>query len=588
MFDYGQSGSAMIIGSCADSACGPVGLYCYIPVGGGNSVQVPQPLGYPAPFITYGTQPFKCYQYQSFIGEYSYTGTTQVYGYPNSDLCGYSYLYLKCPNIPVASVSGSHIPETHANAMFMPQELVVVYPVTASPHTAIEYSDTCFNFSGSVTSSGSYAVVSAGSVMARLGCQDYYCSGSYATGNSWVYEDVDSGLAVGVKFEHLDQGIPAFAVAPEKIDSGPTDLPGERKVTFTSNPSIFLFTAASAIQYLVSVGMFGKVKRLLIERGSEQIFVEMGVYTQHTITVAAGDKVSLNVQDFCGLLPVQYCGLSTLTSWQPIVPTPRLYHSLPVNLASPKVIKGLGFCGYTDRGPYAYYGTLPVSTSMVGLVNPDSVVTVASNGTEYLLVNAYNTGDLQSRLPGNLVPYAGNSLNGDLLFNFYATRSIAGAHGEMDVWFNTDGTMPSYLKTGYRTLQLNGASAYRKDSQPGDTTRNAYRCDSTLSAVDGRPPSKYLSPGGQIYSIRNSEDTVILDGTVLTKQGLDYGLAYVILPHQSFSVSSSACRSWALRTSCISKVSLRDGTVLHSMAITPITFLNRKCAGLSPSSGSAT
>jgi hypothetical protein len=62
----------------------------------------------------------------------------------------------------------------------------------------------------------------------------------------------------------------------------------------------------------------------------------------------------------------------------------------------------------------------------------------------------------------------------------------------MDVWFNTDGTFPGYLRAGaYDVLELSG-SYYRRNLEFGDTHRNSYAVVSASEAGSVFWPCVYV------------------------------------------------------------------------------------------------
>lgn len=215
IFSLGMTGPVVSIAGCHLAACGPQGLYCYAPVyGGGPSIQIPQPLGFPSTYVASGTDAFNCYQYAAFLGEYTDTGTASYIGYAASKACGFPYLYTLC-----ASIDYNRVPFDSLASLGAPSDLVVVFPPTATPFPAVAYNQRCYGFSGTITSAGTRFVVGSTDVAARLSCTDALCTNANAAGTSYMYYDTLSGLPVPVNFTNLDSGIPYFGVVGQTIST---------------------------------------------------------------------------------------------------------------------------------------------------------------------------------------------------------------------------------------------------------------------------------------------------------------------------------------------------------------------------------
>jgi hypothetical protein len=280
-------------------------------------------------------------------------------------------------------------------------------------------------------------------------------------------------------------------------------------------------------------GLGGISKKLVVSNGSGQQVYDAGIGgTRVTVLLQIGDIVYLRLADAYGRLPKMQQNRVVAVLWHPVIPLPRLYDTAVVGYSGTTSINALGFCAYTNEGIYSFYGSLPVSGSMAGPVNPDSWVTVTGqDGQEYNLISMRSIGDTQV-YPVGQPWYGGQSLVGPFTFKFYAARQVAGFHGEMDVWFNTDGTFPAYLRAGrFDAIELNGTLTYRKDSTPFDTLRNSYTAYGT-----GTWPSIYTAADGQVISADYSVNTAVYDGkTFSAAHVLDQGLSYEIVSVEELS-----------------------------------------------------
>lgn len=476
------------IGGCHDPVCGLAADYCYTSNDAPTEkVIVPQPFGFPAPFIAFGSNPARCFNspasmavaYGSYTAMSSFNGTdaVDIWTYSGSDLCGYSYLYSSCR--PANGYGAS---------------IIVVYPVSGSPHATVEYSGRCYSFSGSSVNYGTRPVVGVSSVSPVADCHDPVCNQFNATGSVVVYTDRQTGLDVPVRFDHLDFGTAYYGAIPQSIDNWSSGLTeGRITVGFKLNIDALVYTSTGTGSMMFEVSLPGSRKQFVRDRSGLYSIYTLGIgSSRQIIELLPGDKIYLRITDAYGRLPFNFRYRRVAVRWHPLPFLPRLYDTTVVAYSGSSSIKALGFCAYTAQGNYSFYGTLPFNGSMTGPVNPDSLVTVTGqDGQEYNVLGVRAVGDINF-FPLGLPWYSGQSLNGPFTFKFYAARDVFGAHGEMDVWFDTNGTFPTYLRAGsYDALALTG-TYYRKDSEFTDTTRNSYSVVSQLEAEAATWPFVYL------------------------------------------------------------------------------------------------
>lgn len=514
---------AVYVSGCHDSVCGPSAQYCYTATDSpSESVVIPQPFGFPAPYVAFGSNPARCFQSPAALSEINgtlistalYTGTSaaQLWQYIDGSLCGYSYAYTACQ-------------ANYAPCNAYDCTVIVVYPVSSSPHSTIEYSGRCYTYSGSTQYYGTSSVVAAVDVNPVAGCLDAACTQYNASGSVVVYSDTQTWLKVPVRFDYLSYGTAHYGVAAQAIDSGDSGLAdGSVNVALRKRDTLLL-TATGDGRLMFDVGPVDPKKVLVVKNGgSEVIYALKG--SRVTCQVYAGSTVWLRVSDHYGRLPLGYSGKKVSIRWTALSKLPRLYDTVTVAYTGSTSVRALGFCAYTDSGDYTFYGTLPYSGDMHGPVNPDTLVTVSGGeGQEYNLLSVRATGDVNLYPLSALPWYDGESLSGPLTFKFYAARELFGAHGEMDVWLDTNGTFPTYLKAGdFDTLVLNGTN-YRKDSAPDDTSRNAYTV--AFSAV-AQWPNIFVATNGQVISAGTNAGTYTLQGVDFARAETDQGLSYVI------------------------------------------------------------
>jgi hypothetical protein len=437
------------IQGCHEVICGPGGTYCYTNVRTGTDTGTfVQPLYFPAPFVSYGSNRFECYSNPKLLGETSGTIFQDSFAYQDNTLCGFGYGYNQC-NSPS-------------------DVLIVVYPANTVAHEVIKYGSNCYSLvTGSI--SGSQAnlyidsfhipLVSSGSILAVPTCMADECTGTVAGGSSVLYFDLQTEERRPVKFDHLDKGTPFTGVARQVVSSGFGGLQrGEKSVTFT-HPRMGLFTAPATGPMDFNTGLFDLAKRIVVQRGSATLRFELAIGTvERRVDLIAGDIVFIDIGNQAGLLSDRTRHRRTIVTWKPIVFLPRVYDTATLGTTGTNRINHLGFAGMTNRSPYTFFDTVPVDVEQ-SLPNPDNIVTVqGATGPEYVLVRTRATGDAVPGLPGSGTWYAGQTFIGDMTFRFYTSREEQGAHGEMDVWLSSDqGNFPVYFEVDpFRTIGIQG------------------------------------------------------------------------------------------------------------------------------------
>lgn len=514
------------IGGCHDPVCGLAAEYCYSSLDApAEYVIVPQSFGFPAPFVSFGSNPARCFSnpvmqpaglafaYGTYTALEPFTGTSAVdlWTFTGSELCGYSYLYNSCR--PVHGYGAS---------------IVVVFPVSSSPHTTLEYGGQCYGFAGSTTAYGTRSLVGAASTSPVADCYDPVCNQFNASGSVVVYTDRQTGLDVPVRFDYLDTGTAHYGVVRQLVDDWEAGLvEGRTTVNFKLAADALIYASTGTGTMMFEFQLPGVRKQIVRDRAGFHTVYSPGTGgSRQSIALLSGDRVYLRIMDAYGRLPLQFRNRRVPVRWHPLPFLPRLYETATVGYSGSTSIKALGFCAYATQGVYSFYGALPFNGSMFGPVNPDSLVTVtAQDGQEYNLVTVRATGDVNLFPLTSLPWYTGQTLTGPFTFKFYAAREAFGAHGEMDVWFDTDGTFPTYMRAGsYDAVEFTGTS-YRKDAAATDTSRNAY-------AVVTQP-DPYKWP--EIYAAPVTGQTVSASGAVsaFTSTGsVDSGLSYTILVGQ--------------------------------------------------------
>jgi hypothetical protein len=522
------------VGGCHDPSCGPSALYCYTALDApAENIIVPQPFGFPAPFVSYGSNPSRCFYnpvaYATLSGtnvsltEFTGTAPVDLWSFTGTSLCGASYGYNACQSAyaPCTSYACS---------------IVVVYPVSSSPHSTVEYGGRCYTFNGSTSDYGTRPVVAVAAVNPALGCYDPVCNQFNSSGSVVVYNDTQTFLEVPVCFEHLDYGTAHYGAAAQKIDDWVGGLKeGGKSFAFTTHPNLLVYTSEGTGSMMFEFSLTGVPKQILVNHNGAVTTYRPGTGgSRQIVTLQPNDKVYIQISDPYGRLPLQYRGLRVRVRWHPVLSLPRLYDTVVVPYSGSTAINALGFCAYTTQGVYTFYGTLPFTGTMSGPVNPDSLVTVVSGTQEYSLLSVRAVGDTNIHPLGGIPNYAGQALNGPFTFKFYAAREAMGAHGEMDVWFDTNGTFPAYLRAGYYDALMLSGTNYRKDWEPTDTCRNSYAVVAPADVGLLAWPCAYVSGAGQVIIVDTVTSGVIYQGTTFNALGwpvpsYDPGLSYTIL-----------------------------------------------------------
>ena len=527
------------VGGCHDPICGLAADYCYTSVDApAENVIIPQPFGFPASFVSFGSNPARCFAnpvaqpaglafaYGTYTALEPSSGTDAVdlWTFTGSELCGYSYLYDSCR--PAFGYGAA---------------IVVVFPVSSSPHTTLEYAGRCYSFAGSVTDYGTRPLVGAVATNPVADCYDPACDQFNASGSVVVYSDRQTGLDVPVRFDYLATGTAHYGVSAQLIDDWEGGLVASSvTISFKLASDALIYTSTGTGSMMFEFQLPGVRKQVVRVRSGVQTVYSPGIGgSRQTVELLPGDKVYLRIIDAYGRLPLQFRNRRVPVRWHPLPFLPRLYDTVSVAYTGSTSIKALGFCSYTTQGVYSFYGTLPFNGSMDGPVNPDSLVTVmAQDGQEYNLLTVRAVGDVNLFPLSGLPWYSGQALTGPFTFKFYAAREAFGAHGEMDVWFDTNGTFPAYLRAGlFDALEFSGTS-YRKDAAPTDTSRNSYAVVESPAVDLLQWPCAYVSATGQVIVVDLVASGVVYQGSAYSALAwplpwFDPGLSYVILPESA-------------------------------------------------------
>jgi hypothetical protein len=489
---------------CNQIECGPLGLYCYTSLTGTGTINVAQPLGFPAPIIAPQWNQASCYGSPAYIQEVlDNSALLPVFAYTGATTCGVGYVYTAC--------------ETGA-------ALAVIYPVASVPHTYVSYGSLCYAYSGSYADLRPYTSVAVSSVVPVADCQDYVCTAANVAGPSVVYRDQATQQKVNVAFHHLDRGVPRFGAAPEIIDPGYGITPSRTvPCEVTRKRTIFtLFTASESASIKIQIELPRFAWQINVYRGQTRLvwFAHAGI-GEKTIQVIAGDRVEI---DFTGLRQTGYVG-QVRVYYEKEVQLPRLYQTVTVAQASTSILRALGFCGITDRDDYVFFGSLPASAEQ-SPCNPDSRVTVQGTLTsEMILVDNRATGD--SSAYSSLPYYQGQSIQGPLTFRFYADRDRLGQHGEMDVWLDTDQPFPAYLRSSPYQVMAYGTYSYRRDAQEGDVSRRGLRVVASPTGI--HYPRVHTSAAGERISVMSEGGTVYQNSLPYVYTGtVDTGLSELV------------------------------------------------------------
>ena len=503
VFDGTFAGSAVPLNDCNRLDCGPVGLYCYTPMSGGTTINLPQPLGFPAPFIAYTDNQAECYYQPIFLNEIT-TDSPQpaVFSYSGTTGCGIGYRYDACGQA---------------------KSLAVIYPQSTVPHSTVAFGGTCWGFTGSIADLRPYQVVNVTDVAAVTSCTDVICTGSNPTGSSVLYEDQQSNAPVTVQFPHLERGIPAFGVASERFSVGyGLTPPGKLDYMVWDSSTVPLFTAKEDVTINIDITPHNIWRDLVVVRSGQRLHYKIVPGLPNVdLPLLAGDRVSLEFDNYFS----QYRGKNGEVTWQRVICKPVLYDSAVLSFSDSQAITALGFTGLTNRQDYTFYGTLPANVE-TDLPNPDSLLTVQeTGGKEMLLVQTEAISE--THLPANWPLYNGKKLASPVTFRFYANRTIAGQHGEMDVWLEQDQSFPAYLKVSPFKVLTYGAYSYRKTSQFGDVARRGLRVVPGPDTIQF--PNVYVASDGERISAVSSASSVTVQGKTFTDTGtVDAGISELV------------------------------------------------------------
>lgn len=492
---------------CHALLCGPVGLYCYSQLNGGGTYAFPQPFGFPAPILAFATNIADCYGNPSLIdgGTISALPMTPPFlAFSGSNDCGTAYRFVAC--------SGNG------------DSFVSIYPLATIPPSVVSYQGTCWSESGTITDTSSYSLINRSSLSSVFDCQDAICTNANGTGLSVQYTDFVTNEGVNVRFEHLNTGIPHFAVAPQTIDDGHSFLPTgsislhvtDKKCSFTILNSIL---GTGTLNFVVSKSAVNLLKFIVRVRGSSEVIYPIvpGLSTIG-VSVQPDDKIRFQMN--------KKNNLNVIVSWAPEVIIPRLYQTSILSFSGSVTLSALGFTGMSVDNQYAFYGTLPADSANT-VVNPDSVVTAQGDGgSELVLIRARALGDPVPVIPNGLSFYAGQTLQSPITFRFYAARRPSGGHGEMDAWLSSAGTLPTYLKVSEFKALVRPVGFYRRNDEISDTSRNSLRVVTDISSY-GWPNVYASSTGAQIVvSGLPAPSTLNYHGVAYNRTGTAPGLAY--------------------------------------------------------------
>lgn len=369
-------------------------------------------------------------------------------------------------------------------------------------------------------------VVSVGSVTPVLDCADILCTGSTVTGDSYVYEDAETGSRVNVYFDSLDLGVPHFAVSQQVISEGTAGLTSGRATVHFTKPRQYVMTVGGTGQLRFVLGLVGLPKKLIVLRSGVETAHSMSVSQQSIVlSVLPGDAIYVDVGTPFGGMSKRIAGKYVAIIWVPKVTLPRLYATAA--LTESGSIRALGFCGLTNRQDYHVFSSLPTDNSTADVVNPDSIVTAqGASSAELVLLRNRTSGDVLPPLPEGLAWYAGETLAQPITFKFYAAREAYGAHGEMDVWVQTAGTFPANLKVSAYKVLSSGTFSERVLPQVDDTSRNSLRVVDSTAGL--QVPRVYTAPDGEQRSIHSTLPSLVMDGKTFTLRRLDPGVSFTV------------------------------------------------------------
>lgn len=515
---------------CGVVECGRVGLYCYESVAEPiTTLNVFQPYGFPAPNIVEATNQTRCYHNPKLIKQvfkntaFYLTPTGYTFGSHalevSTDYCGSAYRYTQCGGIA---------------------ELVVIY-TAGTVHDTLKYNGACYSNPLPVVQVGTNDIPITGTESQFVtGCSDPEClsNTSDPTGATIYYRDYDSSVPVRVSFNNLGNGVPHYAAAPEREDSGyGSNTEGSVTVTFrgTTTRIAVIGSVPSDGRLEMAFVANGHLKQVIVTRSGADIPYNIAASDSRvTISVQTGDRVSVAIRSNKPNRTKLITPVPARVSWKPVADNFRKYDTAVLPYSGTTVIRAVGFCGLSNRSTYAYYGTLP-ATEVTSYPNPDTFVTVQGNGSsEYRLVTCTAQGDILNTPSPAFTDYANQILSGPLVFNFYSGRYAQGGHGEMDVWLDTDGTFPGFFKVhDYMALAL-ANSGTRYAFSVGDTSRNSLAVIDEDTARYKSMPGIYSDSNGYQFIIGDftlAPMTILLNGTIFEKTGTAVGLAYRIYDH---------------------------------------------------------
>lgn len=495
--------------ACFDPLCGPVGLYCYGENNGTTTLHVPQPLYYPAPYVAPADQVTRCYcnpcLLETWIGT---NGTLPAYpafvAYQDGSYCGVPWSYHACNGTSAS--------------------LVIPYPTATVPPGYVAYAGTCYNNQGQLTYTTGYTLVGRNAVSPVFDCQDAVCTGSIANGNVVRYRDHETQRDVDVYFEHLDAGVPQYGVIRATIDDGLRGL--------SAGCGIVSITRQESQQWITTVVGTGVLEVIVTPVGGDRQILR---YRDGTATVydlnsgVSGRKIPVVPGDRLVLRAYAPKRKQFTVNWRPFVPRPRLYASGTVAGSFNSRIRAVGFSGLTDRSEYQFYGTLPADLA-VSEVNPDTILTVVSQGQEYALLRVRGVHDPACALPTLYWYGSTQTLPGPLEFRLYAGRETTGQNGDLDVWLDFDGTFPAAFSVSLYQGLIRPGNPPRTNRTP-DAERNSLRVISTSQLPQHRWPSAYIASDGDriVVATATRPATASFFGTTYGWAGTCPGLAFHIL-----------------------------------------------------------
>ena len=515
---------------CGVVECGRVGLYCYESVDEPKTtLNVFQPYGFPSPTVVEADNQTRCYHNPALIRQvfqntaYYLSPTGYVFGSHalevSADYCGSAYRYTQCGGIA---------------------ELVVIY-TAGTVHDTLKYDGACYSNPVPVVQVGTADVPITGTQASFVtGCYDQEClsNTSDPTGATIYYRDYDSTAPVRVAFNNLGNGIPHYAAAPEAEDSGHGNLTeGSITATFrgTTTRIVVIGSVADNGTLDMTVVAPGYLKQVVVtHNGADTAYNIAASESRASVTVQTGDRVSVAVRSNKPNKAKLINPIPVRVSWKPVAARFRKYDTTVLPYNGTTIVRAVGFCGLSNRSGYTYYGTLP-ATEVTSYPNPDTFLTVQGVGSsEYRLVTCTAQGDILNTPNPAFTDYSDQVLTGPLVFNFYSGRYSQGAHGEMDVWLDTNGTFPGFFKVSdYLAIALVDAGT-RYASQAGDTTRNSLAVSNELDADYNTVPGIYSSTNGYqliIGGMVTPAVTVLVNGTIFERTGTATGLAYRIYDH---------------------------------------------------------